>query len=246
MATALQPYCASDEFDNWKVIGLSLLVHGLLAVFFLVCLHPQKLPASLAPTITLVSLPAEVSESSPTVAQSAPSSSTASTTHSEAIKEVSKPISEALVPTQELKEDTLISQESTAADQGAGVPVQKNSGSSIASSSRGAGGGGSETSPVRVAGAATLDNVNFAPISELKPLYPAIARAANIEGYVDADLVISESGLVESFTITKTFGHASFAQETAMVLPKWRFPPPRINGKKQRIRYIYRVTFTLN
>ena len=35
------------------------------------------------------------------------------------------------------------------------------------------------------------------------------------------------------------------AHETAKIIGKWRFPPPRINGKKVKIRYLYTVNFRL-
>jgi TonB family protein len=93
---------------------------------------------------------------------------------------------------------------------------------------------------------AELDNTEFEPLYNPKPDYPVVAQVSQITGYVDVDLVISEQGKVESFTIVKTRGHPSFAIETAKVLSRWRFPPPRIGGKKVRVQYTYRVKFTLN
>jgi protein TonB len=106
-----------------------------------------------------------------------------------------------------------------------------------------------ETSPSevrRIDGTEELDNTDFEPIYNPKPDFPAVAQAAQINGYVDIDLLINEKGRVESYTIVKTHGHPLFAVETAKVLPRWRFPPPRIRGKKVRIKYLYRVRFTLN
>lgn len=91
-----------------------------------------------------------------------------------------------------------------------------------------------------------LDNTDFNPIYNPKPNYPVVAQNAQISGYVDIDLIINEQGKVESFTIVETRGHPLFAVETAKVLPRWRFPPPRIAGKKVRVKYVYRVKFTLN
>jgi len=91
-----------------------------------------------------------------------------------------------------------------------------------------------------------LDNTDFDPIYNPKPDYPAVALNAQITGYVDVNLIISEQGKVESFSIMETKGHPSCALETARVLPRWKFPPPRIGGKKVRVQYKYRVNFTLN
>jgi protein TonB len=99
--------------------------------------------------------------------------------------------------------------------------------------------------PQRIANSSELDNTEFEPLYNPKPDYPAVAQAAGITGYVDVDLTIDENGKVSSFDIVKTHGHPSFALETAKVLPRWRFPPPRIGGKKVSVQYVYRVNFTL-
>jgi protein TonB len=91
-----------------------------------------------------------------------------------------------------------------------------------------------------------LDNTDFDPIYNPKPDYPAVALNAHISGFVDVNLIINEQGKVESFSIVETKGHPSFAVETARVLPRWKFPPPRIGGKRVRVQYRYRVNFTLN
>jgi protein TonB len=98
----------------------------------------------------------------------------------------------------------------------------------------------------RIGTTAELDNTEFVPLFNPKPDYPVVAQVSQITGWVDVDLVINVDGKVESFTIIETKGHPSFAVETAKVLPRWRFPPPRIGGKKVRVQYTYRVNFTLN
>ena len=100
--------------------------------------------------------------------------------------------------------------------------------------------------PQRIGNTAELDNTDFAPVYNPKPDYPIVAQEAAITGFVDIDLVIDENGKVVSFSIVKIQGHPSFAVETKKVLPRWRFPPPRIGGKKVRVKYVYRVNFTLN
>jgi periplasmic protein TonB len=100
--------------------------------------------------------------------------------------------------------------------------------------------------PVSVGSASVLDNTSFSPIFNPKPVYPAIAIKANIEGYVDMELVVTPAGSIESFAIIKVWGHPSFGEETAKVIRRWRFPPPRIGGKAVKIRYDYRVNFTLD
>lgn len=91
----------------------------------------------------------------------------------------------------------------------------------------------------------TLDNVNYTPLYNPKPAYPPIAIRAGIQGSVDVDLVINEFGRVEQFFIVKVEGHPDFGNETAKIIGKWRFPPPRINGKRVKIKYLYTVNFRL-
>jgi protein TonB len=94
--------------------------------------------------------------------------------------------------------------------------------------------------------AAELDNTEFLPLYNPKPRYPAIARTANIEGYVDAELIINENGGIAAFAFHAVSGHPDFGASLAEVLPRWRFPPPRKNGKKIQVKYIYRVNFKLD
>jgi protein TonB len=100
---------------------------------------------------------------------------------------------------------------------------------------------------VSVSSDAQLDNVSYEPMGHcLRPAYPSIAQRAGITGYVDVDLLIDENGRVKEFSFGRVTGHPAFRLETAKVLPKWRFPPPRIGGRKVQIRYTYRVNFKLD
>ncbi len=99
---------------------------------------------------------------------------------------------------------------------------------------------------IRIQNVTELDNTDFNPIYNPKPPYPAVAMKNNIEGFVDLDLIINEKGRVDKFSIIKVSGHPSFSIATAKTLPKWRFPPPRLKGKKIKIKYIYRINFTLD
>lgn len=103
-----------------------------------------------------------------------------------------------------------------------------------------------ENVPIHITSAEDLDNVEFSPIVNIKPKYPVAALRNNITGYVDVDLYINQKGRVERFTLVKVYGHPAFGPASAKVLPKWRFPPPRKDGKKIKVRYIYRINFTLH
>lgn len=105
--------------------------------------------------------------------------------------------------------------------------------------------GEKRTDVVDIGSAKTLDNVDYSPLYNPKPAYPLLALRAGLQGFVDVDLVINEFGRVEQFSIVKVEGHPDFGNETAKIIGKWRFPPPRINGKKVKIRYQYTVNFRL-
>lgn len=100
--------------------------------------------------------------------------------------------------------------------------------------------------PIQITSAEDLDNVEFEPLINIKPSYPAAALRNNITGYVDVDLYINEKGRVDRFALVNIHGHPAFGPACAKVLPKWRFPPPRKNGQKVKVRYIYRINFTLH
>lgn len=100
--------------------------------------------------------------------------------------------------------------------------------------------------PVRIRSARDLDNIAFDPIFNPLPDYPQIARASNIEGYVDVDLLVNEHGRVVDYVVIRSIGHPSFALQTKKTIGRWRFPPPRIAGRKTRVRHYYRVNFTLD
>jgi TonB family protein len=100
--------------------------------------------------------------------------------------------------------------------------------------------------PRRLGSPAELDNIGFEPVVNPKPDYPVVAQESRITGYVDVDLLIGEDGRIRSFSLVTVKGHPAFGIETAKVLPQWRFPPPRVSGKKCSVKYIYRINFVLN
>ena len=97
----------------------------------------------------------------------------------------------------------------------------------------------------RIQSAKELDNTEFDPIFGPKPKYPLVAMEAGIEGWVDVDMLVDENGRVRRFYIMDINGHPSFAKATSKALYKWRFPPPRLNGRSLRVRYYYRINFKL-
>jgi len=99
--------------------------------------------------------------------------------------------------------------------------------------------------PLMVADVTGLDNTEFVPLYNPKPAYPALARAAGIEGEVVVELIIDKDGTVRQFSILSTRGHQQFALETSKVIRHWRFPPPRLEGEPVKVKYEYTVVFRL-
>jgi protein TonB len=99
--------------------------------------------------------------------------------------------------------------------------------------------------PLMVTDIAGLDNTDFNPLYNPKPAYPALARAAGIEGEVVVELIIEKDGRVKQFSILSTSGHQQFALETSKVIRHWRFPVPRLHGEPVKVKYEYTVVFRL-
>ena len=99
--------------------------------------------------------------------------------------------------------------------------------------------------PDLVSDIARLDNKDFGPTENPRPVYPRMARAAGLEGHVVVELLIDEAGKIKSFSILKTAGHQQFALSTAKAVKDWRFPPPRYKGHPVKVRYEYTVIFRL-
>jgi len=99
--------------------------------------------------------------------------------------------------------------------------------------------------PEAVSEIGSLDNMDFAPLYNPSPAYPEIARAAGMEGFVLVELLIDENGMVVEFKILQVSGHPQFGKETEKVISRWKFPPPRQNGKPVRVKYVYKILFRL-
>jgi len=68
-----------------------------------------------------------------------------------------------------------------------------------------------------------------AATSKVQPEYPAIARQLKIEGSVELEAVVSESGTVETVNIVS--GNPVLTRPAADALRKWKFVPFTAEGK---------------
>jgi protein TonB len=107
----------------------------------------------------------------------------------------------------------------------------------------------------RIGGAGGGDGTGVVGVAELDrapqerstpmPAYPASARRAGIEGYVETKLLLDEKGEVEEVVILKWEGHTAFVEAVRTSLARWRFTPAVKGGRPVRIWKPYVVRFKL-
>jgi len=76
-------------------------------------------------------------------------------------------------------------------------------------------------------------------LRKVEPLYPAIAKQARIQGPVQVQIDISETGAVTNVTLLS--GHPLLREAALKAARQWLFIPTELNG--QRVRAIGVITF---
>ena len=71
-----------------------------------------------------------------------------------------------------------------------------------------------------------------AATTKVQPEYPAIARQLKVEGAVELEAVVSESGIVEKVNIIS--GNPILTRPAADAIKKWKFAPFTSDGKAVR------------
>jgi TonB family protein len=87
------------------------------------------------------------------------------------------------------------------------------------------------------------DEAMSAAISKVHPDYPPAAKQLKIEGTVEIDIVIDESGNVEK--ASSVSGNAMLTRPAADALKRWKFKPFQENGKPVKAEATLAVTFKL-
>jgi protein TonB len=90
-----------------------------------------------------------------------------------------------------------------------------------------------------------LDNSNFKPFGNKKPIYPSLARKSGVEGWVKVKVLVSNRGKVIQVEVIDYRGHPSFKEATITVAKKWRFPAPIAGGKRIKAWYTKKVGFKI-
>ncbi len=80
-------------------------------------------------------------------------------------------------------------------------------------------------------------------ISKPEPTYPAIAKAARIQGTVVLSATISKTGTIEHLTVVS--GPQMLAQSAIDAVKQWRYKPYLLNGEPVEVQTAVNVTFTL-
>jgi protein TonB len=80
-------------------------------------------------------------------------------------------------------------------------------------------------------------------VEKQDPVYPAIARAAHIQGTVILSATISRTGTIENLTVVS--GSAMLAQAAIDAVRNWRYRPYLLNGSPVAVQTTVNVTFTL-
>jgi protein TonB len=78
--------------------------------------------------------------------------------------------------------------------------------------------------PVRVGGAITAPAI----ITKVEPEYPAIARAAQLEGIVVLEASVDQTGRVDDVKVLRSAGLLDSAAVDAV--KRWRYSPLKLNG----------------
>jgi protein TonB len=81
-------------------------------------------------------------------------------------------------------------------------------------------------------------------VTDVAPVYPAIARAAHVEGIVILEAVIGEDGAVRDVHVLRSISLLDGAATEAV--RQWRFTPTLLNGEPVPVVMTITVAFRLN
>ncbi len=83
------------------------------------------------------------------------------------------------------------------------------------------------------------------PIVQLKPVYPAFARARGIEGAVTVEFVVDPAGTTRDAEVVTSDPPGVFDQAARRAIERWRFNPGIRRGEPVAVRVRQRVTFAI-
>jgi|SRR5262249_6357944 len=81
-------------------------------------------------------------------------------------------------------------------------------------------------------------------LRRVQPPYPVIAKQAHIQGLVQVQIDISETGAVTNVTLLS--GHPLLREAAMQAAKQWQFIPTELNGQRVRAIGLLTFNFTLN
>jgi protein TonB len=94
--------------------------------------------------------------------------------------------------------------------------------------------------PQRISGGVASGNL----ITKVQPQYPAIAKAARIQGAVVLAATISKSGTIENLHVVS--GHPMLVQAAMDAVKQWRYKPFLLSGEPTEVETTITVNFNMN
>ena len=80
-----------------------------------------------------------------------------------------------------------------------------------------------------------------AAVSKVTPEYPALAKQLKLTGTVEVEVVIAETGAVES--VTPVSGNPVLTKPASEALKHWKFKPFQENGSAIKVQADIKVAF---
>jgi protein TonB len=97
------------------------------------------------------------------------------------------------------------------------------------------------TAPTRVKQGGNVTAASI--IQQTRPLYPALARQARIQGSVVLHAIIDKDGKVAQLEVIS--GHPLLVQSALDAVKQWRYKPTQLNGDPVEVDTTITVTFTM-
>ena len=94
--------------------------------------------------------------------------------------------------------------------------------------------------PVKVGGNVQQANL----ISQPRPVYPPLAKAARVQGVVKLDALISKEGTIQNLKLIS--GPPLLVQAAMAAVQQWRYKPTLLNGEPVEVITTIDVNFTLS
>ena len=222
---------SSKRWTMLLSIGLQAAIAGVMITLPL--LHPEALPFHLeTPKVMVPLMPKPIV---PVVTTQSAASASAS---SMAMLNTARPLIATLLP-------------GTAADTPPSLAPFGNSGMGVPDGLPGGLGIGDARGPsVTVATVKAPSRINVSTgvmqgrlLTPIRPVYPAIARAAHVEGAVVVEAVISLKGTIESLHVVS--GPAMLQNAALEAIREARYQPYRLNGEPTEVQTTITVNFRI-